>query len=166
MGIIKRAVLVAAMALASTVAWSQGFTAGDVVIKKPWSRATVQGMANGVSYFVLENHGDQADRLLKVSSPVARKSELHTHEKDGDVMRMRKVEHIDIPAQGATALEPGGYHVMLMKLRHPLEQDSAFPLTLTFEHAGEVTIDVQVERMMKSRSEHDHDPDHEEHDHH
>lgn len=167
---IKRAALGAMLALASSGLWAADFNAGDLVIKQPWSRATVKGMANGVSYFVLQNQGDQTDRLLTVSSPVSDKAELHTHEKDGDVMRMRQVPHIEIPANGEVALEPGGYHVMLMKLQQPLEQDSSFPLTLTFEHAGEVTVDVHVERMVKSRSEHshdhDHDHDHDAHDHH
>ncbi|HLR14072.1 MAG TPA: copper chaperone PCu(A)C [Burkholderiaceae bacterium] len=167
MGVFRQAALAAALAFAVTGAWAKDFTAGDIVIKKPWSRATVQGMANGVSYFELHNHGDEDDRLVDVASPVSGKAELHTHEKDGDVMRMRQVPHIEVPAQGQAVLEPGGYHVMLMKLHEPLEQDSSFPLTLTFEHAGEVTVDVHVERMMKSRAEHDHDDhDHDEHDHH
>lgn len=161
----KRAALAVMMLLVGSGAWAKDFTLGDITIKAPWSRATVEGMANGVSYFELHNHGDKADRLVDVASPVSGKAELHTHEKDGDVMRMRQVPHIEVPAQGHAVLEPGGYHVMLMKLHKPLEQDSSFPLTLTFEQAGEVTVDVHVERMMKSRADHNHDDHNHDHDH-
>ncbi len=148
----------------TAAAWSADYTAGDIAIDHPWSRATVQGMANGVGYFEMHNQGDQADRLVSVSSPVAKRAELHVHEKDGDVMRMRQVDDIEIPAGDKVMLEPGGLHVMLMKLKKPLEQDSTFPLTLEFEHSGSVEIEVHVDAMGKARS-HDHH-DHHDHDDH
>ena len=148
----------------ASVAWSHNYTVGSIKIDHPWSRATVAGIPNGVSYFVLENQGNEADQLVSVSSPVAEVAELHTHEKDGDVLRMRQVHGIEIPAGETVALEPGGLHVMLMTLKEPLEQGTSFPLILQFEKAGSVTVDVHVDRIGKKKGDHQH-MDHGDHDH-
>lgn len=116
--------------------------AGDIVIEQPFARAT-PAKVGGV-FMTLKNAGGSADRLMKAASPVAESVELHTHVKDGDAMRMRPVENIPVPAGSQTALEPGGYHVMLIGLKQPLKEGAQFPLTLTFEKAGTVTIQVPV----------------------
>lgn len=116
--------------------------AGDVAIEQPFARAT-PAKVGGV-FMTLKNAGGTADKLVKAASPVAENVELHTHVKDGDAMRMRPVENIPVPAHGQTALEPGGYHVMLIGLKQPLKEGTQFPLTLTFEKAGTVTIQIPV----------------------
>lgn len=151
-------ILVAVAMFSTGAAFAQDYSVGSISIEHPWSRATVAGIPNGAAYFVLKNSGDAEDRLLSASASVANKVELHTHLKDGEVMRMRQVDDIAIPAGGSAALQPGGMHVMLMGLKAPLEQGSSFPLTLVFEKAGSVTIDVTVDRMggTKDASEHKH----------
>lgn len=150
----------------ATSALAHDYTAGAIKIDHPWSRATVPGIPNGVAYFVLQNTSDTDDRLLSASSPVAKSVELHTHIKDGDVLRMRHVDDIVIPAGQTVALEPGGLHVMLMGLHQALEKDSSFPMTLEFENAGSVTVDVQVQLLTRSRnSEGDGGTGHNSHDH-
>lgn len=116
--------------------------AGDIAVEQPFARAT-PAKVGGV-FMTLKNAGGTADKLVKAASPVAENVELHTHVKDGDAMRMRPVENIPVPARGQTALEPGGYHVMLIGLKQPLKEGAQFPLTLTFEKAGTVTIQVPV----------------------
>lgn len=116
--------------------------AGDITIEQPFARAT-PAKVGGV-FMTLKNAGGTADKLMKAASPVAENVELHTHVKDGDAMRMRPVKDIPVPAHGQTALEPGGYHVMLIGLKQPLKEGAQFPLTLTFEKAGMVTIQVPV----------------------
>lgn len=151
----------AAMAMFSAAtAFAHDYTLGSIKIDHPWSRATVAGIPNGVAYFVLENNGDSDDRLLSASSPVAGTTELHTHIKDGEVVRMRQVEAIDVPAGETVALEPGGLHVMLMGLKNPLDQDTMFPLTLEFEQAGTITVDVVVQLMTGAKDGHEHDHGH------
>lgn len=150
----------AAVAFAATTAFAHDFTLGSIKIDHPWSRATVEGIPNGVAYFVLENNGDTDDRLLSAASPVAETVELHTHIKDGEVMRMRQVENIDVPAGETVALEPGGLHVMLMGLKAPLQEGEMFPLTLEFDSAGTVTVDVLVQLITGGKGGHD------DHDHH
>jgi len=116
--------------------------AGDIQVLQPFARAT-PAKVGGV-FLTLKNAGGTADKLLKAASPAAASVELHTHVKDGDAMRMRPVENIPVPANGQTALEPGGYHIMLIDLRQPLKEGASVPLTLTFEKAGTVTLQVPV----------------------
>jgi copper(I)-binding protein/uncharacterized protein YcnI len=118
--------------------------AGEIAVEQPFARAT-PAKVGGV-FLTLKNGGGMADKLLKAASPVAESVELHTHIKDGDAMRMRAVENIPVPANGQTALEPGGYHIMLIGLKQALKEGTSFPLTLTFEKAGSVTVTVPVQK--------------------
>lgn len=120
--------------------------AADISIDDAYARASRPGAPTGAMFMVIRNDADTADRLLAVASPVAQLVELHTHIEDGGVMRMRPVEDgIEIPAAGTHALERGGDHVMLMGLTQSLDDGTTVPLTLTFEKAGEVQIDVVVD---------------------
>ena len=118
-------------------------TVGNITIKEPWARATV-GAGAGAAFLSIDNAGSTPDRLVEASSPVSRTTELHTHIRDGEVMRMREVEAIDVPAKATTTLQPGGLHIMFMQLAEPLAAGGSFPLTLRFAEAGEVTVTVQV----------------------
>jgi len=86
-----------------------------------------------------------ADRLLSASTPAAGRTELHTMLRDGDIMRMRQVEAIALPANGAVSLAPGGLHIMLLGLTRPLVVGESVPLTLVFEQAGAVTLQLAVQ---------------------
>lgn len=127
---------------------------GPITVTAPFARATPA--RNGGVFMTLRNAGAESDRLVKAASPVAASVELHTHLREGDAMRMRPVENIPVPAKGATALEPGGLHVMLIGLAKPLKEGERFPLTLTFERAGSVTIEVPVLKAGAAAQEHKH----------
>lgn len=134
-----------AFALLATPAWANDVQHGSITIKEPWARETIASGKAGGSYMMIINAGEHTDRLIGASSPVAAKVELHTHIKDGEVMRMREVEGgIEVPAGETTMLAPGGFHVMMMGLNGPLQEGASFPLTLTFENAGEVGIEVDI----------------------
>lgn len=133
--------------LTAGLARAHGYKAGDIEIQHPWSRATVEVVPTGVVYMVLRNTGTSTDRLVGVSTPVAQKAELHTHIKDGELVRMRQVEAIELVSSTSVALEPGGLHVMLIGLKQPLVKDQPFPLTLVFEEAGPVVVQVYVHAM-------------------
>jgi len=119
--------------------------AADLSVSDAFSRAS-PGSSPGVAYLTIHG-GDQADRLLSVSSPRAPKVEMHTMSMQGTVMRMREIEAIDVPAQGTVILAPGGLHLMLVGLASPLKTGETLPLTLKFEKAGEKTIAVPVGSM-------------------
>jgi copper(I)-binding protein len=116
----------------------------SVQVVEPWARATAATAKTGAAYMILRNTGAAGDRLVAASTPVAGRVELHTHVKDGDVMRMRKVEAIDVDAHGSAKLEPGGLHVMFFDIKAPLKEGQKFPLTLKFEKAGEIATEVAV----------------------
>ena len=117
---------------------------GDLSISGAFARATAGKAKAGGGFLMIKNAGE-ADRLVAASAAVSKKTELHTHIMDGDVMRMREVEGgIEVPANGMVALKPGSFHVMFMGLKAPLKKGEKFPLELTFEKAGKVTVDVDI----------------------
>jgi copper(I)-binding protein len=119
-----------------------------VRVEGAWARATPPGAKVGGAFVTLINTGDAADRLVSASSGIAERVELHTHIMDGDVMRMREVEGgIPLSPGETVRLQPGGFHIMLLGLKQGLAAGSRFPLTLTFEKAGSVQVDVPVEAM-------------------
>ncbi|WP_319529325.1 copper chaperone PCu(A)C [uncultured Cohaesibacter sp.] len=137
--IIASAILVSTCSLG----FAAEFKLGALTISDPFARATAGQATAGGGFFTVMNDGAE-DRLIAAHADVAATTELHTHIHEGDVMKMRQVDAIDVPANGSVELKPGGYHVMLMGLKAPLKQGETFPLHLTFEKAGELTIDVEV----------------------
>jgi copper(I)-binding protein len=112
-------------------------------VEAAWARPTVAGQSAGGGFLKITG-GAVADKLLSASAGVSKTVELHTMEMDGNVMRMRPIAAIDVPAGGTVELKPGGRHVMFMGLAQPLQAGTTFPLTLRFEKAGELKVDVQV----------------------
>lgn len=133
-------------ALVSLLAHGQESRAGSLLIQHPHARATLPGQAVGAGYLTLRNQG-QPDRLLGAEAAVSKKVELHAMSMDGDVMRMRQVEAVELPAGQSVEFKPGGYHLMFMDLKAPLKPGDSFPLTLRFEKAGTVTVAVQVKAL-------------------
>ena len=117
------------VATLSTTLWAQ-----NVEVKDAWARATVQGqMATGAFMKLTAKEGT---RLVSVSSPVAGVAEVHEMAMDNNIMKMRAVPVLDLPAGKAVELKPGSYHVMLMDLKTPLQKDTTIPLTLVFKDAN------------------------------
>jgi copper(I)-binding protein len=128
-------------ALVSVPAWAQ------VKIDEPWARATVAGQkATGVFMKLTANQGSQ---LVGVSSPVAGVAEVHEMKMDGNVMKMAAVPAIDLPAGKPVALQPGGYHVMLMDLKGPLAKDTSVTITLKFKDSKGVLSQQEVKLPVK-----------------
>ncbi|HYL89741.1 MAG TPA: copper chaperone PCu(A)C [Burkholderiales bacterium] len=119
----------------------------QVKIENPWTRATAPGAKIAAGYMTIRNASKSADRLVGVSSPAAQKVEPHVTVKDGDIYRMREVKGYDIPAGGSFELKPGGAHLMLMDIKAPFKEGDKVPLTLRFEHAGEVKTELHVGRL-------------------
>jgi copper(I)-binding protein len=139
-----RRLFIGALAAAAFVPALPSFAQADIQVEQPWARPTVAGQAAGGGFVTLRG-GAAADRLLGGSAPtVAERVELHTMRMEGDVMRMREVPAIDLPAGQTVELRPGGLHLMFMGLKAPLKEGDRFPLTLRFEKAGEKTVQVQV----------------------
>ncbi len=118
---------------------------GDLLIIHPWSRATPGQAPNGAVFMKIENQGQAEDKLISASSDAAAMVEIHEHVMENDVAKMRPVEFVPLPAPSITELKPGGYHIMLMGLKEPLVEYGTFHMTLNFEKAGSVDVEVQVE---------------------
>lgn len=133
----------------STNSFAHGFQAGDLYIKHPYSVPSVSASKNGVVYFKgIVNNGKVADQLLSAKSTVADKVEIHEMKMEGDVMKMRALNSIEIPAGTEVSFAKGnvnGYHVMLMGLKKPLNDGDKFSVWLTFKRAGEVEVEVWVQ---------------------
>ena len=126
----------------------------QVRIEDPWARATAPGAKVGAGYLKITSGA--ADRLVGANTPAAERVELHVVVKDGDVMRMREVKAYDIPAKGGFELKPGGAHLMLVELKAPLKEGTKVPVTLRFEKAGEVKVELQVRSLGSSGHRHSH----------
>jgi copper(I)-binding protein len=117
----------------------------DLRIEHPYARPTPPGARTGSAYFTIRNDGHNDERLVGVASPASKSAEVHQTTMDGNVMRMRAVPTLDIPAGRSVTLEPGSYHVMLVGLAHSLSLGDKVPLTLTFQNAGTVDVVADVE---------------------
>ncbi len=125
---MKLQALIITLALTSTTLYAQ-----TVEVKDAWVRASVQGqMATGAFMKLKSKDGAQ---LVSVSTPVAGIAEVHEMKMEGEVMKMRAVPALDLPAGTTVELKPGGYHVMLMDLKTALKKDSTVPMTLVFKDA-------------------------------
>lgn len=137
--------LAALAAAAALPAAAHDYQAGDLHIAHPWARPTVTGQKAGGAFLSIENRGKAADKLLSARSDIADSTELHSMTMDGNVMRMRRVPELPLAAGQTLELKPGGYHIMFMGLKVPLKAGDSVPMTLRFERAGEVKVDVKVE---------------------
>jgi len=95
-------------------------------------------------YLTIRNHGAEADRLLRVESPVAAAAEIHRTEVEEGIARMRPIESVTVPARGAAQMRPGADHVMLLGLAERLAPGDRVPLLLVFEKAGELALEAEV----------------------
>lgn len=132
----------AALVIASQALAAQG-AAPPLEVRDAWTRATPRAAPVAAGYLEVRNAGP-ADRLLGASSPYAERVELHVMAREGDVMKMREVAALDVPARGVLRLEPGGAHLMIMGPRRPFRPGARVPVTLRFERAGEVGVELEV----------------------
>src|SRR5690606_32216711 len=108
---------------------------------------------------VIENHSHQPDALIGVSTPIAGQSEHLEHVHHSDLMKIQQIERVELAPGERVDFVPGGNHVMLFDLRQPLTADTAYALTLEFEGAGELEVEVRVHEQPSpaaDRAVHDH----------
>lgn len=127
--------------------------AGEVMVMDAYARVASKVAKSGAAFMMLHNHSKQDDRLIAAASDVAKRVELHTHLEEDGVMKMTKLDDgMAIPAGGMHALKRGGDHVMFMGLTRSLVHGDVIELTLTFEHAGDVTLTVPVDLERQDKS--------------
>lgn len=157
-GLTRLAGLLLAALVVGSVAAGCSSGSASIVIADPWVRNSPAVAGAGAAYMRIENSGSAADALVGVSSPAATTAEVHeTYVIEsappsasdgmggsGEMMGMRPIARLDIPAGGTVELKPGGYHIMLMNLTRELKPGDKIEITLKFEEAGEIKITAEV----------------------
>lgn len=143
---LNKILLLIALALPAGFVEAQDYTKGQLTVAQPWSMALPPNAPTVAAYFVITNSGADTDSLEAVDSPIAGAAQLHEHINQNGLMKMQHVETVNIPAGGAVTFAPMAYHVMLLDLkdRTRLIDGQTFPLTLHFQKAGDLTVDVVV----------------------
>ena len=138
--------LVLSAALSLSLGFATAAAQAQASVDGAFARATVGKQANGAAYLQLSAKGE--DALLSASAPAASRVEIHTMSMDGDVMKMRALDKLEIKSGEKLVMQPGaGVHLMLMGLKQPLQAGDSFPLTLIFRKAGKVTVQVKVKDL-------------------
>ena len=138
--------LFAGLLLASGSSHAHGYEAGDVRVQHPWTRAAAAGARQVAVFMRIENRGRGADLLVAAASPVAGRIEVRN--------RAGSTAAIELPAQRAIDLEPGGPHLLLADLQRPLVKGERVPLVLRFERSGELRIELEVQGADTRRPRH------------
>ena len=154
---MKSKMLVAMFSIMGVViassAIAQNASVGSIKIENAYTRATAPGQQVAGGFLKIENKGT-ADQLVSASSPVAGEVQLHEMSMDGNVMKMRQVKDIAVPANGAVELKPGGYHLMFLNLKGPFNAGQTVPVKLKFAKAGEVEVKLPVNAVGAMHDKH------------
>ena len=155
---LKKILLLTALLLSTCVVDAHEYEKGPLAIVHPWSMELPPNAPTVAAYFVIKNGGADADRLLSVDSPIAGTAQLHEHVHQDGLMKMQQVDTVSIPANGTVTFAPMAYHVMLLDLkdRSKLTTGQRFPLSLHFEKAGDVTVEVEVQKEAPDMPAHAH----------
>lgn len=134
------------------------FAGGNISVDGAFARAVPPGVSNSAAFMTLHNAGGSDRQLITAHSDIAKKVELHNHIMDKGVMRMRQVPHISLPAHGSTQLQPGGYHVMFLGLKHPIKPGDNVSVTLQFADGEQLPVTMKAMKTAprKSHEHHSH----------
>lgn len=132
----------------TTAVMAHEYSHGKVSIDHPWSRPTPPGAPMGVGYLVIRNHGDSDITLIGASTPRADDVSIHETRMKDDVMRMQPLKNgLGIAAGETVELKPHSYHLMLEALAKPLKEGERVPLTLEFEGAEAMDVELNVQSL-------------------
>lgn len=151
----KKALMLAALLLPACFANAHEYKGGQLLIGHPWSMELPPNAPTVAAYFTIENKGSSADRLLSVRTSIAGQAQLHEHVQADGLMKMRQVPSVEVPAGAKVSFAPMAYHVMLLDIkdRSMLTLGQRFPMTLHFEKAGDIDVQVVIQ---KQEPEHKH----------
>lgn len=120
--------------------------AGDIEVTQAQALPSIPGARNGGGFLTLVNHGKADDKIVAAASPVCGHVELHTMSMENNIMRMREVGDIPLPAGKTLRMQPGsGYHLMFMDLKEPLKVGAIVPVTVKFAGGGQLELQLKVE---------------------
>lgn len=121
--------------------------AADIEVEHARVRAVPAGQVNSAAFMMLKNNSSKNRLLVSAYSNISKAVELHTHKKEGGMMRMRRVDSIAIKAGSKTVLQPGGLHIMFIGLKHGLKAGEKIELKLVFDNNSEIILTVPVKMV-------------------
>lgn len=130
--------------LSLTLLSASSYAASSLSVMHPYVRAVAPGHPNSAAFMVLKNSSEQDRALITAHSNVSKVVELHTHKKEGGMMRMRQVDKIIIKSGSKTILKPGGFHVMFIGLKQELKAGNKVDLELEFDNGEKIKLSVPV----------------------
>ena len=147
----------ALLSLSAAAAGAHDYKLGTLEIEHPYARATPPNAPVSGGYMTIRNTGAEADRLMTGAADFAERVEIHEMAMDGDVMKMRQLaDGLEIPAGGEVVLKPGGYHVMFIGIDSQLKDGEIRKATVTFEKAGTIELEFQVEDIKAMQGDMNH----------
>jgi len=129
---------------------------GGISVTEVYARAVPPGQPTSAAFMTLHNPQTSDRALVEARSKAAKNVELHTHTMDGGMMRMRRIDRIDIKAGGTTELKPGGLHVMLIGLQQPMPAGSSIALELVFDDGSVLLVDAPVRDVARTMQHNKH----------
>lgn len=147
---MRQRLLLALAALAPCLplaAWAAG-AADQITVVAPYVRMVPPGAMATAAFMVLKNTGVKDVKLVKAENSASQVTELHTHLNEDGVMKMRRVPSIVIKARGETALQPGGFHAMMIELKGAMKEGDKVAITLGFDDGSSKQVDAPVRKIM------------------
>lgn len=138
----------AAVALTTSSALFAQSASESIMVHEPYARAMPPGQPNSGAFMTFKNSDSGAHAVVSATSTVSKVVELHTHVHKNGMMMMRRIDKIDIPANGETVLKPGGLHIMFIGLKADMKVGQTVPVTLTFEDGSKKDIEMPVRKIM------------------
>ena len=156
--VLRSLLLLLVLTVLSSVTSAEDFQAGSIHIRDPFSSALPPISKNGAVYLTLTNHGHLSDQLVGAATPIAERAEMHTHRMEDGLMKMRKVDQVELQPHEEVVFAPSGNHIMLIGLSQVLKKGKRFPLMLFFKEAGHTMVQVIIEAAgATSTTKRDHD---------
>ena len=128
---------------------------GRVAVSGAYTKATVAGQMAGSGFMRIEVSG-ASDQLIGATSPAAGDVQMHSMSMEGNTMKMRQINSIDIPANSTVELTPGGLHLMFMGLKTQLKVGDTVKIKLKFASSGEIEVNLPVQAVSPDQSMHNH----------
>jgi len=128
--------------------------AADIMLHSPYARATPPNAATSAVFVDIMNHSDKDRAIVSATTPAAGKVELHDVIMQGEVMKMRQIDQIDLPAQSHISLKPGSLHIMLFELTKPLVEGEAIEVEVTFANGETQTFQAPIKKVMSGMKHH------------
>ena len=141
---LPRLLVLTTAALAVSTAALAGESA--LRIDDPYVRLVPPGTTTTGAFMTIHNASNAERKLVKATSPISDKVQLHTHMNENGVMKMRAVPHIEVKAHSQTELKPGSFHVMLIDLTAPLNEGDKVPITLEFDDGSTIELAAPVKK--------------------